>query len=245
MALPRQHRVRGGPLHRHGKAPTCSLPPVDFTSVLPQNEILWGGTGQGSPANNAVNAPFPLSSQACATPVVANLDDDNGDGLINELDFPEIVFMTYCGVDVAVNGVVRAIHGGGPSKGKDFWAQCGNTVWHEGDPLKLACPCASAEGNSTAAVAVADLDGDGVPEIIVPSENDAILILDNRGVPITRSANTQWAASYVNPAPTIANVDNQASPRSSSATTSLRWARTPTASSSSSIASPAARSPAG
>ena len=192
-----------------GKAPTCSLPPVDFTSVLPKNEILWGGTGQGSPANSAVNAPFPLSSQACATPVVANLDDDNGDGLINELDFPEIVFMTYCGVDVAVNGVVRAIHGGGPSKGKDFWAQCGNTVWHEGDPLSLACPCASAEGNSTAAVAVADLDGDGVPEIIVPSENDAILILDNRGVPITRSANTQWAAGYVNPAPTIANVDNQ------------------------------------
>ena len=192
-----------------GKAPTCTLPPVSFTSVLPVNEIQWGGTGQGSPANNAVGAPFPTSSQACATPVVANLDDDNGDGLINELDFPEIVFMTYCNVDIAVNGIIRAIHGGGPNKGKDFWATCGDTVWHEGDPLNMACACATAEGNSTAAVAVADLDGDGVPEIIVPHESDAILILDNKGVPISRSANLQWATGYVNPAPTIANLDNQ------------------------------------
>jgi hypothetical protein len=192
-----------------GKAPTCTLPPVSFTSVLPVNEIQWGGTGQGSPKNNAVNAPFPLSSQVCATPVVANLDDDNGDGKIDELDFPEIVFMTYCGTDVAVNGIVRAIHGGGPNKGKDFWATCGDTVWHEGDDLAMPCACATAEGNSTAAVAVADLDGDGVPEIIVPNENDAILILDNTGVPISRSANTQWPAAYVNAAPTIANLDNQ------------------------------------
>jgi hypothetical protein len=192
-----------------GKAPTCTLPPVDFSSVLPVNEIQWGGTGQGSPANLAVNAPFPASSQACATPVVANLDDDNGDGLINELDFPEIIFMTYCGTDVAINGIVRAIHGGGPNKGKDFWAQCGTTTWHEGDDLNMPCACATAEGNSTAAVAVADLDGDGVPEIIVPTENDAVLILDNKGVPITRTANTQWAGAYVNPAPTIANIDQQ------------------------------------
>lgn len=192
-----------------GKTPTCTLPPVAFTSVLPVNEIQWGGVGQGTTANQAVGSPFPTSSQACATPIVANLDDDNGDGLINELDFPEIVFMTYCGTDIAINGIVRAIHGGGPNKGKDFWAQCGDTVWHEGDDVNMACACATAEGNSTAAVAVADLDYDGVPEIIVPTEGDAVLILDNKGVPITRTANTQWATAYVNPAPTIANVDNQ------------------------------------
>ncbi|MCC6522044.1 MAG: hypothetical protein IT373_05235 [Polyangiaceae bacterium] len=192
-----------------GKAPTCTLPPVPFSSVLPVNEIQWGGTGQGSPANLASASPFASSSQACATPIVANLDDDNGDGLINELDFPEIVFMTYCNTDISTNGVVRAIHGGGPNKGKDFWAQCGNTVWHEGDPLNMACACATAEGNSTAAVAVADLDGDGVPEIVVPNEADALLILDHRGVPITRSAPTQWAVGYVDPAPTIANIDGQ------------------------------------
>ncbi|MFO0618859.1 MAG: hypothetical protein U0414_40095 [Polyangiaceae bacterium] len=191
-----------------GKAPTCTLPPVSFANALPVNEIQWGGTGSGA-NSNAVNAPFPLSAQACATPIVANLDDDNGDGLIDERDFAEIVFMTYCGSDVATNGIIRAIHGGGPNKGKDYFAQCGATVWHEGDPLNMACACASAEGNSTAAVAVGDLDGDGVPEIIVPNENDALVILDNHGNAITRSANNQWPLGYVNPAPTIANLDQQ------------------------------------
>src|SRR4029079_16128935 len=66
----------------NGKEPTCSLPPVDFKNALPVKEIQWGGTDQAN--KDAVGAPFPASSQACATPVVLNLDDDNGDGLINE-----------------------------------------------------------------------------------------------------------------------------------------------------------------
>jgi hypothetical protein len=191
-----------------GVAPTCSLPPVPFASALPVNEIQWGGTGQGSPANQAVNAPFPLSSQVSATPLVVNLDDDNGDGLINERDFPEIVFVTYCGVDVSVNGIVRAIHGGGPNKGQDFFATCGGTVWHEGDDKALACPCSNATANSTASPAVGDLDGDGVPEIVVPNENAGLTILDNRGNLITSSLNSQWTG-YANPAVAIANVDQQ------------------------------------
>ncbi len=191
-----------------GKAPTCTLPPEPFASVLPSNEIQWGGTGQSVAAKNAVNAPFPTSSQVSTTPLVINLDDDNGDGLINELDFPEVVFMTYCGVDVSTNGIVRAVHGGGPSKGKDFFATCGNTVWHEGDPLDMACPCANATGNSTAVLAAGDLDGDGVPEIVVPNETSGLTLLDNRGVPITSSAANQWAG-YNDPAVTIANLDGE------------------------------------
>ncbi|MBK8253817.1 MAG: VCBS repeat-containing protein [Polyangiaceae bacterium] len=188
-----------------GKAPTCSLPPVDFKNALPVNEIQWGGTGTAQ--KNAVGSPFPSSSQACGTPVVANLDDDNGDGLINERDFPEIIFMSYCASDVATNGIVRAIHGGGPNKGKDFFASCGATTWHEGDDINMACACANAEGNSTAAIAVGDLDNDGVPEIVVPSEQAGLIILDNKGTVITKSATAQWTG-YVNPAPAIANLDN-------------------------------------
>ncbi len=189
-----------------GKAPTCSLPPVPFASALPVNEIQWGGLDQAN--KNAVGAPFPASSQASATPVVANLDDDNGDGLINERDFPEIVFMTYCNSEFTSNGIIRAIHGGGPAKGKDFFATCGATVWHEGDDTGLACACATAEGNSTAAIAVGDLDNDGVPEIVVPTETAGLVILDNKGNVVTKSAINQWAG-YANPAPAIANLDNQ------------------------------------
>jgi hypothetical protein len=188
-----------------GKAPTCSLPPVPFTNALPVNEIQWGGVNQQN--MNAVGAPFPASSQACGTPVVANLDDDNGDGLINERDFPEIVFMTYCGSEISNNGIIRAIHGGGPNKGKDLFATCGSTVWHEGDDLNLSCACATAEGNSTAAIAVGDLDNDGVPEIVVPTETAGLMLLDNQGNIITKSAINQWSG-YNNPAPAIANLDN-------------------------------------
>ncbi len=188
-----------------GKAPTCTLAPVAFGNALPQNEIQWGGTGLANVS--AVNAPFPLSAQSSVTPVVANLDDDNGDGLINELDFPEIVFMTYCGVDISQNGIVRAIHGGGPNKGKDYFAMTGAAVWHEGDPLNMPYACADGIGNSTASLAVGDLDGDGVPEIVVPTETSGLMILDNHGVLITQIAN-QWTG-YNDPAVAIANVDNQ------------------------------------
>ena len=66
-----------------GVAPTCTLEPEPFTNVLPVNEIQWGGLNQTS--KNAVNAPFPLSSQVSVVPIVINLDDDNGDGHIDEI----------------------------------------------------------------------------------------------------------------------------------------------------------------
>jgi hypothetical protein len=190
-----------------GKAPTCTLPPVDFKNVLPTNEIQWGGVNQMN--KNAVNAPFPMSSQVSMTPLVANLDDDNGDGKINELDFPEIIFMTYCAQDVAANGAVRAIHGGGPNKGKDYFATLGTTYWHEGDDIAMAYACASGTANTTAIPAVGDLDGDGVPEIVVPNEDEGLTILDNKGELIAQTAINQWAAGYVNPAATIANIDTK------------------------------------
>ena len=88
--------------------------------------------------------------------------------------------MTYCNSDISSNGIVRAIHGGGPNKGKDFFAACGTTVWHEGDDINMPCSCATATGNSTASIAVGDIDGDGVPEIVVPTENDGLVILSAR-----------------------------------------------------------------
>ncbi|MFO0587593.1 MAG: VCBS repeat-containing protein [Polyangiaceae bacterium] len=189
-----------------GKAPTCSLPPVPFASALPVNEFMWGGVNQAN--KNAVGAPFPLSSQVSIVPVVINLDDDNGDGLVNERDFPEIVFMSYCGTDISANGVVRAIHGGGPNKGKDFWANAGANVWHEGDDINKAYACTDAVGNATAALAAGDLDNDGIPEIVVPNETAGLTILDNKGNVIATSAANQWSG-YADPAIAIANMDQK------------------------------------
>ncbi|HYB98803.1 MAG TPA: VCBS repeat-containing protein [Candidatus Limnocylindrales bacterium] len=180
--------------------------PFLFAGVLPVAEIQWGGTGIAN--RDAAGAPFPASSQVSSTPLVANLDDDNGDGFINELDFPEIVFLSYCNSDISLNGVVRAIHGGGPSKGNDFFATCGSTVWHEGDSLALSCPCTNATANSTSVPAIGDLDGDGVPEIVVANENSGLTILSNTGNPITETGPNVWS-SYATPAPALANLDNE------------------------------------
>ncbi len=193
-----------------GVQPSCSLAPEPFQNVLPVNEITWGGT-YANPT--AVGSPFPSSVQVVMAPIVANLDDDTGDGLIDERDFPEVIFTTFCNHDFTSNGVLRAIHGGGPNKGKDYFASCGTTVWNEGtDPTSVDCPCANADLDSTASLAVGDLDYDGVPEIVAITEGPTagssaeVRIYDNKGNIVATS--TTFAQGGANPAPTLANIDH-------------------------------------
>ncbi len=195
-----------------GEAPTCRLPPEPFANVLPASEIEWGGTGIATPS--ATGSPFEQSAQAVMAPVVINLDDDNGDGLIDERDFPEILFTTFCNQDLSSNGVLRAIHGGGPNKGADAFAACGTNVWRRGDALPATCDCVNdGDLDSTASLAAGDLDGDGVPEIVAITEgsntgsnNGALRIYDNTGAIISTGPSVNLRGS--NPGPSLANVDN-------------------------------------
>ena len=197
-----------------GVEPTCALPPVDFESVLPDREFRWGGTSVASPAaadwmgpDGPVGRPFPSSAHVSSTPLVVNLDDDNGDGLVNERDFPEIVFISYrTGDDVRRNGVVRAIHATGNPRGQDYFAVCGNAVWREGDPIAADSACDFGTDNASwtdepfalpgGAAAVGDLDGDGFPEIVVPTTRRSLLVLNNRGEVLVESAPWQWPGGY-------------------------------------------------
>jgi hypothetical protein len=225
----------------NGRAPTCFLPPQPFTSLLPQAEpgFPWGGNdadGYDGSRNlvhktprsrDAAGHPFPRHAQASTVPVVANLDDDNGDGLIDELDVPEIVFTTFCDQNYHNHGVLRAVHGGGMSAGKDLFAVCEAKLWKEGDPIvdamgvllpEASCDCNRGDIEPTGALAVGDLDGDGLPEIVVLGHtatvgtNDAlnhrVLIFRNSGELI--SDNEIGNVNGTNPAVTIANVDGQA-----------------------------------
>lgn len=197
-----------------GKEPTCTLPPAPFEKLLPQLEFRWGGENRANP--NAVGKAFPWSAHVLSTPLVINLDDDNGDGKINELDFPEILFISYHGTEPGDNGVVRAVHAGGPKKGEDYFALCGTTHWFEGDPVLEDCNgAASGDGRNNAlarsagSLAAGDLDGDGVPEIVVPIETGGIQILNNKGQIITTSPTGLWPTGqdWKYPAPAIANLD--------------------------------------
>lgn len=194
-----------------GEEATCFLDPAPFDTMLPTNEISWGGTYASR--NAPAGTPFPDSAQVVVSPVVANLDDDNNDGKIDERDFPEIVFLTFRNSEYTSNGTLRAIHGGGPNKGKDYFATCGTTVWHEGDDASITCPYAGdRELDATASVAVGDLDGDGVPEIVALGEgsgnatsNAPVVLFDNRGNVLARSANFNQGGA--NPGPALANLD--------------------------------------
>ena len=181
-----------------GEAPTCTLPPTPFTETLPTIEMLWGeDNSDGTPEKNPV--PWGYEGWTFPSTVVANLDDDNGDGLINELDFPEIVF--------GLTPVLRAIHGGGPRKGADYFARCGDTVWHEGEPLPAEPSCV-ADYHELAPV-VGDLNYDGIPEIVdlawVESHELAVRILDNTGELLLDTPPLSWAGALNNIA--LANLD--------------------------------------
>jgi CARDB len=184
-----------------GKEPSCSLPPLPFADTPPAVEIHWGGDAanndlahDGTPEKNP--SPWAAAAHVQSTPMVANLDDDNGDGLVNELDFPEIVFISYAdGGDT--RGVVRAIHGGGPTKGKDMFAVCGTSTWSEAEPFDTTSATCTDETQPTSrnAVAIGDLDRDGLPEIAYVTRGYSLIILNNRGSVIYLSEEDFVAAS--------------------------------------------------
>jgi len=194
-----------------GAAPSCNLPPVPFSATPPNVELFWGGTSPSSNAAHDGTAAAPLApwsdfGQVLDTPIVANLDDDNGDGLVNELDFPEILFVSHKGDNPWSNGIVRAIHGGGPKKGADYFARCGTQLWTEGMAAPGACADATPDADSGAPLAVGDLDGDGLPEIVYTTENNLFRILDHTGA-LLYSHTTAYALNGDGDSPSIANLD--------------------------------------
>jgi hypothetical protein len=190
---------------------TCQLDPVAFTESLPTVEITWGG---GPDSDELAAVPFGGSSQAVMTPLIANLDDDNGDGLIDARDFPEIIFLTFNRSLFTANGVLRAISGGGPTKGQDHFAILGDRLWQRGDPLpeEGTFDYDDADLDSTASPAVADLDpigeSDGKPEIVAVTQDDGLVIYDHQGRKLT-SRYHRALQEGPNPAISIANIDQE------------------------------------
>jgi len=200
---PAYTRCEGAQCSGSGQPPTCFLSPEPFSNALPTPEIEWGGTAADS---NATGSPYEPSAQVVQAPIVANLNDDSGDGVIDDRDFPDIIFTTFCDQSFTQNGILRAINGGGVNKGLDLFASCGTApTWHAGDTLPANCDCTSATLDSTASLAAGDLDNDGVPEIVAITEGDGIAIYDNTGNLLSTTGNMSLGGA--NPAPAIANLD--------------------------------------
>jgi hypothetical protein len=103
-----------------------------------------------------VGTSTPASDQVMMSPMVANLTDDNGDDKIDLADIPDIVFVTFAGSAYTLDGVLRVISG---ADGAEQW-----------DSSSLAVPFVV---HGSTIPALADIDGDGVVEIIVSAATSA------------------------------------------------------------------------
>lgn len=170
-----------------GDPPTCVLKceyKPQSPTFTPTLKFAWGG-----------KTTSPYESDVMMTPIVVQLDDDDCDGKITERDIPEIVFTTFSSGQYTKNGTLRAIsivNGTIIEKwtlaGK-IWASselaAGNFDGNPGNEIVgvvldtdglLRLQAVKADGTvlwkTTETVtgrfpSIADLDGDGLPEIIM------------------------------------------------------------------------------
>lgn len=167
------------------EAPETSVSPdesclvtVDPGGFSPVVEWQW--------SENPVYAGY---HQIMATPAVANLSDDNGDGLIDENDVPDVVFASFSGAAYSTAGTLTAISGDGTG-----------TLWSVYDP-------GGAYLYSSSQVAIGDLDGDGVPEVCASGYLAGVVCLSNTGELLWQAG----AETYPYGGPSLADLDGDGS----------------------------------
>ena len=125
---------------------------------------------------------MPAWYQASSIPLVVDLDDNC---------VPDIIFNTYTGTTITSNGVIRAIRG-----------DSGEKLWTVTD--------AAYRSNSTSNLAVGDIDGDGLPEVVAVGEAKRIIAIDSDGTPLWKSDPFTGADSSGSVA--IADMDGEGGP---------------------------------
>jgi hypothetical protein len=152
----------------------------------------------------------PTFTNVWSTPLVANLDDDNGDGRVDENDIPEVIFLaidafSFSDAAASIPAVLRVI---------------------SGDTGREKFTVTNPRFADSSILAVGDLDGDGRPEIVgskwvqTPPGSGAggffgryvtgsLVALDATGRLLWESEPWQWPSEvgYNASAPAIADLD--------------------------------------
>ncbi len=154
------------------------IPPVG--TFNPVEKWTWTGSNV-----------LPTYDQVASSPVVASLTDDNNDGLINELDIPDVIFISAEPGDYTGNapGVIRAVSGDNGAELFTITNLDYGIVW-------------------TSMLAVGDIDGDGIVEIIGYKPNRGMIAFEHDGTFKWESNEGfgNWSA------PVIADIDSDGIP---------------------------------
>ncbi len=168
---------------------------VDF-SVDPNACIYQPPVGEFSPVEAfawTASTVSPEFDQVMSAPMVANLTDDNGDGVIDLDDTPDIAFSTFSGGGYNSPGVLRVISG---ADGTEHWASTG-----------LDAPF---DVRGATSPALADIDGDGVVEMIIEGGTDGgVYALEHDGKIKWHQPNARGPSSS---SPTVVNLDGAGPP---------------------------------
>ena len=133
--------------------------------------------------HNSVNPGF---HQIMSAPAIGNLDDDNGDGVIDSDDTPDVVFSSFSGAAYTSPGALTAIRG---SDGETLWSitnASGATIY------------------SSSGVAIGDLEGDGTVEVCVSGGTHAVVCVNGEDGSLVWAGGTE-PATYG--CPSIADLD--------------------------------------
>tara|TARA_B100001063_G_scaffold6912_1_gene5193 strand:+ start:10678 stop:12906 length:2229 start_codon:yes stop_codon:yes gene_type:complete len=103
---------------------------------------------------------LPEYNQVISTPIAVNLNDDNGDGVIDEKDVTDILAVTFNIANYRAQGIVRAFSG---IDGEELW---------KSENLDGTFNYKSIKATSTYSISAADVNNDGLVEVIVRDSTD-------------------------------------------------------------------------
>jgi hypothetical protein len=158
---------------------------------------------------------FPDSTDVWSTPTIGRIHDDNCDGVVNDLDSPNVVFVSGSAKDANGVGTCCQCDGKTPTachKGvlRMLDGATGQEIWS----LDKASP--SSAGFMGMSNAIGDVDGDGFVDIVAITGEGYVVVVDRNGnvtrtsdavVPGSAATDFGWGGGLA-----IADMDGDGSP---------------------------------